>query len=82
VCHYLFTVFVFISDFRGRFECALYGNYVEEFQQMLRNASDGLPVIVMQFARISSERGIVIWLIFFSFILIAVVCMSSYAMSS
>ena len=55
-----FIVFIFVYVCRGRFECALYGKYVKEFQQMLRNASIGLHVIVMQSARISSERGLII----------------------
>jgi len=51
----LFIVLCFIIC-KGKFECALYGDYVGMFQKLFSQPPSGLPVIVMKFAKINNEK--------------------------
>jgi len=42
----------------GKFECALYGDYVGLFQDMFNNLPPNLSIVVMQFAKINIEKGL------------------------
>ncbi|GAU31614.1 hypothetical protein TSUD_63630 [Trifolium subterraneum] len=46
-----------LSDNSGKCECTLFGDYVEELQRMLSRRDEGLPVVVVQFAKIKIFRG-------------------------
>jgi hypothetical protein len=50
----LLILFCLIS---GKIECALFGDYVSILQGMLANVGDGLPVVVVQFAKIKIFAG-------------------------
>lgn len=42
----------------GEFHCALYGEYVSRFQGTLSTSSEGLPIVVIQFAKIIVDKGL------------------------
>ncbi|CAJ2662234.1 unnamed protein product [Trifolium pratense] len=46
-----------LTDQSGKCECALFGDYVHSLQSMLGKAHNGLPVVVVQFAKIKTFRG-------------------------
>lgn len=46
-----------LTDERCKFECALTGKYIGQFHSMLKKVYLRLPVVVMQFAKISGENG-------------------------
>ncbi|MCH87166.1 replication factor A protein, partial [Trifolium medium] len=48
-----------LADMRGRFPCAFSGKYVDEFREMLSKSSNVHPTVVLQFAKISTDRGFV-----------------------
>jgi hypothetical protein len=41
----------------GNCECVLSGIYVDEFQSLVDRGGGGLPIIVVQFAKIRYEEG-------------------------
>jgi hypothetical protein len=41
----------------GKIECALFGDYVSLLQEILAKIGDGLPIIVVQFAKIKIFAG-------------------------
>jgi hypothetical protein len=41
----------------GNCECVLSGIYVDEFQSLVDRGGGGLPIIVIQFAKIRYEEG-------------------------
>jgi hypothetical protein len=41
----------------GNCDCVLFGMYVDEFQSLVDRGGGGLPVIVLQFAKIKFEAG-------------------------
>jgi hypothetical protein len=41
----------------GKCECALFGEYVNDLQGMLLKCGGGLPVVVVQFAKLKIFRG-------------------------
>ncbi|XP_045814710.1 uncharacterized protein LOC123921661 [Trifolium pratense] len=45
-----------LTDQSGKCECALFGDYVDELQRLIGNSSKGLPVVVIQFAKIKIFR--------------------------
>lgn len=49
-----------LTDLSGRFQCALYGKAVRSFQLMFDKVSEGLPVVVLQFARIVRDGGSIV----------------------
>ncbi|XP_045814725.1 uncharacterized protein LOC123908208 isoform X1 [Trifolium pratense] len=48
-----------LADWKGRFPCALSGKYVDKFREMMSKSSNLHPTVVLQFAKISSDRGYV-----------------------
>ncbi|WJX74389.1 hypothetical protein P8452_58156 [Trifolium repens] len=48
-----------IIDNSGECECALFGSYVDEFQSLIDRSGGGLPVVVIQFAKIKLVQGII-----------------------
>jgi hypothetical protein len=48
---------VFYSN-SGGCDCALFGSYVDELQSLLCNTGWGMPVFVIQFAKIDNFEGI------------------------
>jgi hypothetical protein len=48
---------VFFFPSSGKVECALFGDYVAILQGMLAKAGTGLPVVVVQFAKIKIFAG-------------------------
>jgi hypothetical protein len=62
---------VYIS---GKIECALFGDYVDELNKRMGKTSDGLPIVVIQFAKIKIFRGSVFF-VFFCFTLICILCL-------
>lgn len=56
--------FVFLF-FSGKVECALFGEYVDQLKKFMETSGEGMPVLVVQFAKIKIFRGI---FIFFDFI--------------
>jgi hypothetical protein len=57
-CYALIDLFVrtcFV--FSGKCECALFGGYVNELKKKMGKSSSGLPVVVVQFAKIKIFRG-------------------------
>jgi hypothetical protein len=43
--------------FSGKFDCALFGEYVDIMKKLMESAGAGMPVIVVQFAKIKVFRG-------------------------
>jgi hypothetical protein len=41
----------------GKCECALFGGYVDELKKRMGKSSTGLPIVVVQFAKIKIFRG-------------------------
>ncbi|CAJ2662999.1 unnamed protein product [Trifolium pratense] len=46
-----------VADQSGRVACSLSGKYVSEFRKYLSTSSNAHPVVILQFAKISTERG-------------------------
>ncbi|WJX62991.1 hypothetical protein P8452_47925 [Trifolium repens] len=46
-----------LTDNSGKCECAFFGDYVDILQEMLVNAGAGLPIVVVQFAKIKIFAG-------------------------
>ena len=38
--------------YSGKIECALFGGYVDNLQKLMGKAVEGMPVVVVQFAKI------------------------------
>jgi hypothetical protein len=45
----------------GKCDCALFGDYVGELNKKMGKAGEGLPVVVIQFAKVKIFRGNIIW---------------------
>jgi hypothetical protein len=41
----------------GKCECALFGDYVDDLSKKMGKSSSGLPVVVIQFAKVKLFRG-------------------------
>jgi hypothetical protein len=41
----------------GKCECALFGDYVDDLTKKMGKSSPGLPVVVIQFAKVKIFRG-------------------------
>jgi hypothetical protein len=50
----------------GKVECALFGSYVDSMQKMMGKSVEGLPVVVVQFAKIMLFRGFLNCVLFIS----------------
>jgi hypothetical protein len=53
ISNFLYIV-CFIS---GNCDCVLSGTYVDEFQSLVDRGGGGLPIILIQFAKIRFEEG-------------------------
>ncbi|WJX45832.1 hypothetical protein P8452_32682 [Trifolium repens] len=51
------TVTFNLNDESTTFLCELYGDYVQEFRNLLKSSSDGLPILVLQFVELAMSRG-------------------------
>ncbi|KAK2436016.1 replication factor A protein [Trifolium repens] len=51
------TVRFNLNDESTTFLCELYGDYVQEFRNLLKSSSDGLPILVLQFVELAMSRG-------------------------
>ncbi|MCH82940.1 replication factor A protein, partial [Trifolium medium] len=49
-------VIVELTDHSGKFECALFGDYVDELNKKIGKSSSGLPIVVVQFAKVKFFR--------------------------
>ncbi|PNX85493.1 replication factor A protein, partial [Trifolium pratense] len=49
-------VVIELTDASGKCECALFGDYVDELNKKLGKTSGGLPVVVIQFAKVKIFR--------------------------
>jgi len=47
---------VFVTS--GKWEIALFGDYVDRLKQLMAKVDEGLPVLVMQFAKVKIFRGV------------------------
>ncbi|KAK2388831.1 replication protein A 70 kDa DNA-binding subunit C [Trifolium repens] len=45
-----------LTDYSGKCECALFGDYVDEFSKKIGKSAGGLPIVVIQFAKIKIFR--------------------------
>jgi hypothetical protein len=50
----------FYVKISGKCECALFGDYVDQLNKKMGKSGEGLPVIVVQFAKIKIFRGNII----------------------
>jgi hypothetical protein len=41
----------------GKCECALFGDYVDEVNKKIEKSAVGLPIVVIQFAKVKNFRG-------------------------
>jgi len=57
---FLFVSFLSISIFSGRCECAFFGKYVDDLNKLMGKAADGMPVVLVQFAKVKIFKGIVL----------------------
>jgi hypothetical protein len=51
----------FVALHSGKCDCALFGDYVGELNKKMGKAGEGLPVVVIQFAKVKIFRGNIIW---------------------
>jgi len=62
LCRWILNVKLYSPCFgvclSGKVECALFGSYVDSLQKMMGKVVEGLPVVVVQFAKIKIFRGI------------------------
>jgi hypothetical protein len=42
----------------GKCETALFGDYVDHLKQLMAKVDEGVPVLVMQFAKVKIFRGV------------------------
>ncbi|KAK2435931.1 replication protein A 70 kDa DNA-binding subunit C [Trifolium repens] len=49
-------VIIELTDHSGKIKCALFGDYVDELNKRMGKISDGLPIVVIQFAKIKIFR--------------------------
>ncbi|KAK2393472.1 replication protein A 70 kDa DNA-binding subunit C [Trifolium repens] len=52
------AVRIVLIDKRGTCECVLLGEYVDQFKKMMSESSTKLSILVLQFVKINSKRGI------------------------
>jgi len=53
---------------QGKVECALSRSYVGIFKDMLRECTNGLPIVVIQFVKSGRDGGVCkVWLVFVFF---------------
>ncbi|PNX55515.1 replication factor A protein, partial [Trifolium pratense] len=45
-----------LTDHTGKCECALFGDYVGQFLEMVGDKSDSMPVVIVQFAKVKLFR--------------------------
>jgi hypothetical protein len=57
ILNYFLTHFCIAHSISGECECALFGSYVDEFQSLIDRSGGGLPVVVIQFAKIKLVQG-------------------------
>lgn len=46
-----------LNDASGKFECVLFGEYVDQLQSLIGKPVEGFPVVVIEFAKIKIFRG-------------------------
>ncbi|WJX11096.1 hypothetical protein P8452_01744 [Trifolium repens] len=49
-------VLIELTDDSGKCECALFGDYVDSLKKMMGKSGEGLPVVVIQFAKVKLFR--------------------------
>jgi hypothetical protein len=52
-------------SFSGKCECALFGDYVDELNKKIGKTSAGLPIVIIQFAKVKIFRGDALDFLFF-----------------
>jgi len=50
--------FSFIVVLRGTFRCELFGGYAKQLRLMMEQTCIGLPIVIIQFAKINSFGGL------------------------
>jgi hypothetical protein len=63
VCLFNTRNVVRISIVSGKCEMALFGDYVDHLKQLMAKVDEGLPVLVVQFAKVKIFRGCLYFLI-------------------
>jgi hypothetical protein len=66
VCKLVNFVVILLNS--GKCECALFGDYVAELNKKMGKSSSGLPIAVIQFAKVKIFRGNVCFFINYSFL--------------
>jgi hypothetical protein len=56
-CFFFVFLFLVCSLNSGKCECALFGDYVDEVKRKLEKSVVGLPIVVVQYAKIKFFRG-------------------------
>ncbi|WJX87549.1 hypothetical protein P8452_69728 [Trifolium repens] len=49
-------IIVELTDHSGKCECALFGDYVDEVNKKIEKSAVGLPIVVIQFAKVKNFR--------------------------
>ncbi|PNX84691.1 boron transporter 4-like protein, partial [Trifolium pratense] len=60
-------VVIELTDSSGKCECALCGDYVDDLSKKVGKTASGIPVVVIQFAKVKIFRGAVIFVKLFIF---------------
>jgi hypothetical protein len=51
-----FSLLIVLLD-SGKCECALFGDYVDELKKKMEKFATGLPIVIVQFAKVKIFRG-------------------------
>jgi hypothetical protein len=54
--YFIVYCFCFVQS-SCKLRCVLCGSYVDEFERLLDSACEGLPIIILQFVRVSKYDG-------------------------
>jgi hypothetical protein len=47
----------FVVIYSGKCECALFGDYVDEVKRKVDKSTSGLPIVIVQYAKVKIFRG-------------------------
>jgi hypothetical protein len=56
-CNILMFAWWIVLFSSGKVDCALFGDYVDELKSLMDRSGEGMPVLVIQFAKIKIFRG-------------------------
>ncbi|CAJ2644580.1 unnamed protein product [Trifolium pratense] len=63
-------VVIELTDSSGKCECALCGDYVDDLSKKVGKTASGIPVVVIQFAKVKIFRGLLfmVWTLMLHFL--------------